>query len=207
MSMCYSTSAQSTTKTNIPWFKINKLYEKISLSSEDHVKHFLATNFLFENEHFISYNKPAGVHAFCGIERNLEDRTSSVEDIIHLIAHKHDCPDLQICNAPHLDYSGVMLLAKSSAANNAMRKSFKLAKKAEKYLRTDLAITIGVPDPPTDLIKVSIENRKIKEKIVEMPVLNPSITKIKTKAVRLRRSYYEVLDSMKGMSLVKILTS
>lgn len=145
---------------------------------------------LFEDEHLIAVNKPAGlvVHPAAGNE-----------DGTLVNALLHHCTDLAgiggekrpgIVHRLDKDTSGVMVVAKTELAMQELARQFKKRETEKEYL----AIVRGIPEPKFGYIKTTIGRHPVlrKKMAVDVPRGRSAI------------SHYQVVEALAGASLLRV---
>lgn len=189
----------------ILWFDyVDK--QKDDLKTADGLVNHLMNNIIFENEHIIAFNKPSNVHPYTPKlavkEGYILNESISIEKILFSVAEKCNCQSLFFCHTPHIYCSGVMMFAKSQKMQNNVGQMFKMVKSRNESAKTDLAVTVGVPSPPSGCITDHIVQEEIGGIKTLVPLFNPSSSKLRT--LRKYRTYYEVIDSNNDIALVKL---
>jgi len=145
---------------------------------------------LYEDAHIVVINKPAGlvVHPAAGNE-----------DGTLVNALLHHCSDLAgiggerrpgIVHRLDKDTSGVMVIAKTEAALNALARQFKMRETEKEYL----AIVRGVPVPSRGQITTKIRRHPIHRKKMAVDTHNG----------RHAVSYYNVIETFDSAALLRV---
>jgi 23S rRNA pseudouridine955/2504/2580 synthase/23S rRNA pseudouridine1911/1915/1917 synthase len=139
----------------------------------------LGGDIIFENDHFIAINKPAGL-------LSIPDREQSEPSLKDLLIARYG----SIFTVHRLDKetSGLILFAKDEATHKYLSQLFE-GRNIEKYYR---AIVLGLPEPASDMIDMAImESPTHKGLMVIHRQGKPSQTS------------YEVIDGNRHFSLVQ----
>ncbi|NDF12041.1 MAG: RluA family pseudouridine synthase [Proteobacteria bacterium] len=158
---------------------------KYEATFED-AQRLLIDNILYEDQHMIAFNKPAGLAAQGGSKIKL-----SVDSLLYFLAQGGSKPKL--VHRIDKDTSGVMIVAKSAKAATELGKRFK-----EKTLeKTYWAIVVGEPEIPSGKISMPVlakkSDGKNEKSVVDESEGKPAITlyRIIEKAAR-RLSWMEL---------------
>jgi len=150
----------------------------------------MALDILFEDQHLIIVNKPAGlvVHPAAG---------HASGTLVHGILHH--CPDLEgiggerrpgIVHRLDKDTSGALVVAKTSLAHHELTKQFKARSIEKRYL----ALVQGIPDAKSGMIDLPVGRHPVDRK--KMSTLSRSGREALT--------YWRIQERFKGAALLAV---
>ena len=159
--------------------------------SDNVISENLKLEILYEDDHCLILNKPAGyaVHPASGMPEN---EVTILSGIAHLFAERSlpFSADAVLVHRLDKETTGCLLIAKHAKAHHALQKQFEERTVSKQYL----ALVAGIPDPPAATIDAPI-GRNLTDR-TKMSILTTSIS-------RDAKTTYRVIDQTDDISLLE----
>lgn len=142
----------------------------VSSSDPFYMMNYLLKNKLFENEHIVAFNKPAGFPLTYNPPKNVKnrdlvDRVVSLEGLLPELAERLLCTKLYVALPIDRMCSGVLILTKSEDYKEYLQKRFNSLKTTSQYPYQHWdALCVGVPDKlPAEKVKLYYNKEKFRD--------------------------------------------
>ncbi|XP_072276768.1 mitochondrial mRNA pseudouridine synthase RPUSD3 [Pyxicephalus adspersus] len=171
----------------------------VSKLSKEQLCQHLTENVFYKEGPLLAINKPQGL-AIAGNSEELS-MVSLLPDLQQLLQLK---PELHIVKAAPKESSGLVLLSTCHVTTKNFEDFYSQCRKAKKPITTFCAITVGVPNPAEGDVKVALKGEQIHDLRLVVPVMDPSKGSLERKEVKETQTFYKVLDSANGCSLLQL---
>ncbi|XP_023933207.1 mitochondrial mRNA pseudouridine synthase Rpusd3 [Lingula anatina] len=189
-------------------------------------KHLLQ-NVLYQDKHYIAFNKPADVPIFTPNLDKKKKRDAIPEDPIEhpsqipsvmsvlpelkdslnqshmfLTCYQKDCRESQF----HMKHSGVLLFVKSLEADKALRKYAQSIVSQKLESQTFWAVTVGIPTKDEGVEELGLERRELQKNVLSFVTRNCSLKARKNRTVIVPTIAHTVLakNNEVGSALVQL---
>ncbi|XP_065937265.1 pseudouridylate synthase RPUSD4, mitochondrial [Magallana gigas] len=142
----------------------------VSSSDPFYMMNHLLKNKLFENEHIVAFNKPAGFPMTYNPPKNIRncdlvDRVVNLDGLLPELAERLLCTKLYVALPIDRMCSGVLILTKSEDYKEFLQKRFNSLKTTNQYLYQHWdALCVGVPDKlPAEKVKLYYNKEKFRD--------------------------------------------
>lgn len=158
----------------------------------------LAQNVLYMEGPLVAINKPQGLP----ITGNPEEL--SVVSILPELQQIWQKSDLHVVKAAPKESSGLVLLSSCHVLTKEFENFYSECRKAKRPISTFCAITLGTPIPATGEIKVALKVENISGINLVVPVMRPSKGSLERREAKRTETWYKVLHSVAGCSLLQL---
>ncbi|XP_068107988.1 mitochondrial mRNA pseudouridine synthase RPUSD3 [Hyperolius riggenbachi] len=169
------------------------------LSREDLCKH-LAQNVIYREGPLVAISKPQGLTILGSPEEEVS-LVSVLPDLQDLLQVKSE---LHVVRAAPKESSGLVLLSSCHVTTKHFEDFYMNCRKAHRSFMTFCAVTLGVPSPAEGEVSVAVKEKEIAGQILTIPVWDPSKGSLERREVKKTGTFYEVLASRHGCSLLQL---
>lgn len=167
--------------------------------SKESLCELLAQNVVYMEGPLVAINKPQGLSITGGPEEL--SMVSVLPELQQILQMKSD---LHVVKAAPKESSGLVLLSTCHVLTKEFESFYSECRKAERSISTFCAITLGTPSPAKGEIKVALKMENINGIDLVVPVMHPSKGSLERREVKKTETWYEVLHSVGGCSLLQL---
>ncbi|XP_056380690.1 mitochondrial mRNA pseudouridine synthase RPUSD3 [Hyla sarda] len=159
----------------------------------------LAQNVVYKEGPLVAINKPQGL-PITGSPEGLS-LVSVLPELQQILQMKSE---LHVVKASPKESSGLVLLSTCHVTTKEFEDFYAKCRKLERPFATFCAITLGTPSPAKGEIKVALKIENIGGLELVVPVMHPSKGSLERREVKRTETWYKVLHSVEGCSLLQL---